>query len=746
MENGTESPEPPRDEGAPDDGSASASALACNSCRRRKLKCSRELPICQQCRRAYALEKRIEDQNARDDPASVRPSAPESDDRAPGSRDPVQDKQAYDIISFFAKELRRFNEKANGSPAAGLHTNGSVTTETSRPLKRQRLSGQAAAPVASLLAPFPPLLSTERARDVVFRAYFSHVHPWIPMIHEGRLRRRLQDEDEKRKLQVVLDAIALAATRYVKDEDALAAGLQVPDLAQASMIRDHVISTAMKGLSVENLQALIVIVNNDLTDEDNGTERDSLSRPYISLAPPRDWTEAEERRRVFWNVFLLDRFCSTSMGWNTSLTSDDVHRRLPCDGITWRKEDPVVTPYLGIWDKAAGRIGNPIAFLPSHYASAPPPQAISEVAINTPSDTGASPEALSPSAIDMSSVGAFAYCIEATESLSRVTTYFLQQKANLRDPRDLSSWLTRFKELDLRLVHWKMLLPHKWKANMARQMTRMDPNLTVAHVTHNASMILLHQLMAFPPLDWSFRGRLPSLLSADTCQSAAVEIAAISENYLRFEPLAMVVSSQFAFCVFIAARVLLIGWRCHMAESEGLVPQFWSLKKTLDEMARRWAGQQEEILASTCLPAKYSRALSELHRLCREDVSFTIDVLGYTSDIEHSGELAVGYFAPRAEPTNSANTPGQIPTAPAGHLTPAPVVQSLPVQLAIGSSIQRPAMRDTNRPQRASLGAEDLGAISQMLLDQQFIDMDRVISYDDGIFGAEYDGVEWQLT
>lgn len=119
------------------------------------------------------------------------------------------------------------------------------------------------------------------------------------------------------------------------------------------------------------------------------------------------------------------------MGWNTSLTSDDVHCRLPCDGVLWRKEDEVVTPYFGIWDKAAGRIGNPIAFIPSHYA--PTLQAgASEEETNTPSDAGTSPGA--PAAnVDMSTVGAFAYCIEATESLSRVTSYFLQQKINMRD-------------------------------------------------------------------------------------------------------------------------------------------------------------------------------------------------------------------------------------------------------------------------------------------------------------------------
>lgn len=99
-------------------------------------------------------------------------------------------------------------------------------------------------------------------------------------------------------------------------------------------------------------------------------------------------------------------------------------------------------------------------------------------------------------------MGAYAYCIEATESMSRVTSYFLQQKINIRDQREIGSWLTRFKELDLRLAHWKMLLPKKWRTNMARQTTLMDPNVTTAHVTHDASMILLHQLIAYPPASW----------------------------------------------------------------------------------------------------------------------------------------------------------------------------------------------------------------------------------------------------
>jgi hypothetical protein len=139
------------------------------------------------------------------------------------------------------------------------------------------------------------------------------------------------------------------------------------------------------------------------------------------------------------------RLCSVTTGWNTSLTADDVQRRLPADGGLWHKEEAVATPYFGIWDRSAAKIGNSITFLPGHYPTAE----------KTP-DTA---QASGPNEVDMTTVGAFAYCIEATESLSRVTTYFLRQNIDFRDRQQVGSWLTRFKELDLRLVQY-VVRPH----------------------------------------------------------------------------------------------------------------------------------------------------------------------------------------------------------------------------------------------------------------------------------------------
>jgi hypothetical protein len=50
--------------------------------------------------------------------------------------------------------------------------------------------------------------------------------------------------------------------------------------------------------------------------------------------------------------------------------------------------------------------------------------------------------------------------------------------------------------------------------------------------------------------------KLPSSCSAETCQLAAVETASIAKKYLTHTE-GDIVASQFPFCAFVAARVML---------------------------------------------------------------------------------------------------------------------------------------------------------------------------------------------
>ncbi|KEF53796.1 uncharacterized protein A1O9_10197 [Exophiala aquamarina CBS 119918] len=369
--------------------------------------------------------------------------------------------------------------------------------------------------------------------------------------------------------------MVFAALRFVTQDDKPLDAAYVKD--ETAKSRTVVILNAMERQSVENLQALTILafteIGNGAThrawsfvgsltrtveylqltvEAEDREKRNGLLKQAFQLHDPTSWVEEEERRRVFWNIFILDSS-------NTSLTAADVSRRLPICGGHWYRETPATTPYFGIWDRSAANINKSVTFLPARYWSTSPKHVDAYEASST------SPSAPQPGPhfemVDMSNVGAFAYFVESMESLSRVIAYFLNQKINFDDKQEVSNWLIRFKELDLRLVHWKLFLPQQWKdSGVSRRAFPgvMDPNMTVAHTIHNASMILLHQRIAYPEPDLTSI-KLPSSYSAETCQHAAIETANITRKYLETTSRSFPVSPQLAFSAFVSARLLLGG-------------------------------------------------------------------------------------------------------------------------------------------------------------------------------------------
>ncbi|KAB5531475.1 fungal-specific transcription factor domain-containing protein [Coniochaeta sp. 2T2.1] len=776
----------PEDAYSDDGRSESTVALACNGCRKRKLRCSREHPTCQQCRRTAvqcvyetrrskpglklgALEKVHKRLDALERIVHRRDAETQVGKRTTNGIQDAKDNPAFDILTLLARELPKL---VKGEPECDFDR---IAEDASRsgPQKRRRIGDEL---VYSLLdnSDRPqgiascPTLPNPDCLDTILHCYFECIHPWIPMVHQARLRSRLAIPAERPKLDVLLHAIVWAASRFVSDQDVLG--------YYSSRSRTWVVTTAMDCMNVESLQALIIVGFIDigsgnarkawshigamtrmvdylqLTLEHEDTKRKPLLQPFMTLPSTDHWTEDEERRRVFWNVFNLDRFCSVAMGWNTSLTSDNVCRRLPCDGILWRMEQLAKTPFFGIWDKAAARIGNPITFFPSHSQPEVADSGTGAFArartAQSQADTGPSSRPADDEA-DMVNVGAFGYCIEATESMSRVMSYFLQQPIDMTDQGDIRQWLTRFKELDLRLVHWKMLLPHRWKADsyiesrVAAPLV-MDPNLTLAHVTHNTSMILLHQLIAFPPpgLSDAFRGttqRLPSAYSAETCVAAATEIAIITSNYLTSTPKVWPVASQYAFCVYIAARILLVYWRSSSNETE-LSEEFWALVRCLDEFSSRWSrsrSKSEGEVGRRDLAQNYSATLRELHKHCTNDKELRVSVAAYTTEVNY---MATGMDTHNSHDIGYRQR-GQLGTQderPLERLHDASEYMQMAPQPAMpGLFFSRMSGSEMVALEQDFGPAEDrLNAVPQVLLDPDFLDLDRIISFDDGMMFA----------
>ncbi|KAJ5798284.1 uncharacterized protein N7503_007580 [Penicillium pulvis] len=497
------------------------------------------------------------------------------------------------------------------------------------------------------LPPPPPLHLLDSIVDIHFRT----VHHWVPILHEARFLAKLADADERNRLAVLLHSLVAVSIKYL-DVDKVELGHINVD-RQIRLSRKVVMLHAMQSVSVENMQALIFLAfdyvsclincfsipgsftsfdlaltlsiadgmrlslqgvayhwffdeNSRISSIDCRIAGPILARATTSSSvdtsvkaarldrvrrteetvlecfPSRQSLPSHLWVRTSIDQMLNSSSSNTKRSWNTSLTSDHVQRRLPCSGAPWARQEAVSTPFFGIWNKTAAKIGKSIANVPTLYES---PSKTNDYSPNGDNGVGGDQ-------VDISNLGAFAYCIEATENLSQVTSFFLQQSIDFGDRAQVKNWLTRFKELDLRLVHWKMFLPHQWHdSDVSRDVSivKMDPNLTLAHLTHNAATILLHQHIAYPPVTWCDVVKLPSSCSAETCQLAAVEIASIADKYLCY--MGGIVNSQFAFCAFVAARILLVHWLSVSRQTdEPLAPEFFNLGDSLREMSRRWRG------------------------------------------------------------------------------------------------------------------------------------------------------------
>lgn len=240
----------------------------------------------------------------------------------------------------------------------------------SNPLKRRHEM-----PIAeSWLFPFEDVdiaqyLPSQPLLEKVADFFCISFHHWIPYIHKQRLQTRVRQGSQDPGHVLVLHALVAVALRHM-DPNVLY--LDSDQIHQQTRVSRMIVEThAMRNVTIESLQALIFLVFdllNDgqtqrawpligsltrtidylqLTTEPSTSQSGSLMTPVRLVKPSSDWTELEERRRLFWIIFLLDRFCSVSTGWNTSLTADDVHRRLPADGGFFTREEPVTTPYFG---------------------------------------------------------------------------------------------------------------------------------------------------------------------------------------------------------------------------------------------------------------------------------------------------------------------------------------------------------------------------------------------------------------
>ena len=275
--------------------------------------------------------------------------------------------------------------------------------------------------------------------------FFENINPWCPILHRRTTLDTffgptpLADED-----RMVLYAIVATTLRFSTDSR----------LNEQNRRRYHdsskqkVLLYGLENSSVKALQALVILVL-DLVGSSNGPpgwkllalitrsvvqlglaveSKSGLIAPVypsiytlraVILPEPESWIEDESRRRLFWMVYLLDRYSTIATAFDFALDDKDIDRKLPCKEEYFIKNQPVETRrfrHSGNRAEYMGRAEN---------------------------------------------VGFFGLHVEILGIFSRIHA-FLKRPVDIGSLSDVEEWQSTYRKLDSELTLWEFNLPTEY--------------------------------------------------------------------------------------------------------------------------------------------------------------------------------------------------------------------------------------------------------------------------------------------
>ncbi|KAJ4358103.1 uncharacterized protein N0V89_002682 [Didymosphaeria variabile] len=373
--------------------------------------------------------------------------------------------------------------------------------------------------------------------------FFKHIYPWCPILHrQATLNSLFGDTSLEEADRILLHAMVATTLRFSTDprltaekrehyhqnskEKVLLYGIQNSSVKslQALVILSVDVVGCSNGPPGWNLLALITrsIVNLGLSVENSSPK---IAPQYASiytlraivLPEPTDWIMEESRRRLFWMIYVLDRYATVATAFEFALDEKEIDRQLPCRDEFFTRNASVETR----WFRTSTRTNH---------------------TMNRPEN-----------------LGAFSYYVEILEILSRVHN-FLKQPVDITSLTDVEQWQSEYRALDSTLEQWKYNLPPEY-GNASRVFAGpaaskdLNSSLIMLHAAFHTTVIRLHSSAAYP----THRSPIfaPSFSASQRCLSAVESIVALCQC-IREHGLLTKLGPPFAFSLWVAARVLLV--------------------------------------------------------------------------------------------------------------------------------------------------------------------------------------------
>ncbi|KAL0261217.1 hypothetical protein SLS55_004913 [Diplodia seriata] len=220
------------------------------------------------------------------------------------------------------------------------------------------------------------------------------------------------------------------------------------------------------------------------------------------LAPPKDWTEREERRRTFWMCFNVDRYASIGTGWPMAIDEQDIMTNLPTTDEAFEKS----RPESSISMEQALSVGGASRLTP------------------------------------------FAGCCVMAAMFGRNLLHLHRPTSNEREADLNGEFWERHRRLDNMLLNLALALPEEMRLPAGIS----NPNVVFMTMKIHTSVICLHQAAIFK----ADKNRMPAHIAQESkirCVTAASEIASVMRLIAHMDTSTM--NPFISFCVYVAARV-----------------------------------------------------------------------------------------------------------------------------------------------------------------------------------------------
>lgn len=390
--------------------------------------------------------------------------------------------------------------------------------------------------------------------NMLYDLYFQHVSPFAPMFQRSALEPAYH-QDSSVEYGILTYGVVAASLRFALGP----MWENVPKQMYRERARNKVIIHSTLNTTLASLQALTLVAIDDVVanevpqawgalalltrtashvqlhqEEPNSHVPTARVVPLRLLGLASSFAEEESRRRLFWCIFMLDRWSATATGWDFAFPSLQISRKLPGNDFIWCSENPTTTPFFGL-----SHDNHDVSALSTH-----------------------------PDSVDMG----FSALIEITDLLGGVH----QLHRLTLDRNNLQHFLEQSRALASRIKAWNKSLPEAYTT-----LPEEDTKRVLVQLLYNAAQIKLHSLLAYP--------LYPSLTPNSTAAAVAHECARTIAQLSKVAPIRSPYSS---WSCWTAGRILAI--RAYKSR-EPLDPAIFDIVQSLESsglscaLARRYA-------------------------------------------------------------------------------------------------------------------------------------------------------------